>query len=128
MTEVVLDASAIIAFLRMEPGAEKVETILQRSCISAVNLAEVFGKMVEHGKQLEQVVYNVERLRILVIPFDEEQARIAASLWAATRAVGMSLGDRACLALALSRKLPAMTAEREAWGKVDVGVKIIKIR
>lgn len=127
MAEFVLDASALIAFLREEPGAEKVEAVLTRSCISAVNLAETYGKMVEYGKPLEAVAYQVERLRIPVVLFDEEQARISASLWKASRAVGLSLGDRACLALALQTTLPALTTERE-WEKCDLGVQVVKIR
>ena len=97
MAEAVLDASALIAFLRREPGADKVAEVLMHSCISAVNLAETYGKMVEYGKRLEDVAHQVERLRIPVVPFAAEHAQIAASLWKTTRAVGMSLGDRACL-------------------------------
>jgi PIN domain nuclease of toxin-antitoxin system len=128
VVEFVLDASALIAFLRKERGADKVEAALTRSCISAVNLAESFGKMVEYGKPLEAVAYQVERLQIPVVPFDTEMARVAASLWKVTRGVGMSLGDRACLSLALKTSAAALTTEQEAWDKVDVGVKIIKIR
>ncbi len=90
MAEAVLDASALIAFLRKEPGAEKVAAVLPRSCISAVNLAETLGKMIEYGKPLEETCYQVERLRIPVVPFDEEQARIAASMWKPTRGIGMA--------------------------------------
>ncbi len=127
MTEAVLDASALIAFLRREPGSDKVAKVLPRCCISAVNLAETLGKMVEHGKPLEVTAYQVERLRIAVIPFDEQQARIAASFWESTRRVGMSLGDRACLALALTTSLPALTTEEE-WTKCELGVEVVKIR
>ena len=69
MAEAVLDASALLAFLRNEPGAENVEAVLTRSCISAVNLAETKSKMVEYGKPLEDVSYQIERLRIPSIPF-----------------------------------------------------------
>jgi ribonuclease VapC len=127
VAEAVLDASALIAFIRREPGANKVAMVLPVACISAVNLAETLGKMVEHGKPLEETAYQIERLRLSVIPFDEQQARIAASFWKSTRDVGMSLGDRACLALALNLALPALTTE-ETWLKCDAGVKIVKIR
>ena len=127
VAEAVLDASALLAFLRKEPGAEKVEAVLPQACISAVNMAEAIGKLMEYGKHLEEVVYQVERLRIPVIPFDGEQARIAASFWKPTRAVGMALGDRACLALALKASLPAFTTESE-WEKCPVGVEVVKIR
>jgi ribonuclease VapC len=127
VTEAVLDASALIAFLRKERGAERVEAVVTRSCISAVNLAETYGKMVEYGKLLEDVVYQVERLRIPVVPFDAEQAKIAASFWKKTRSIGMALGDRACLSLALKTSLPAFTTESE-WEKCPLGVEIVKIR
>lgn len=89
MPEAVLDTSALLAFLRNEPGASRVAAVLSRACISAVNLAEVLGKMVGYGKPLDAVAYQVERLRIPVIPFDAEQATFAASLWKATRSVGL---------------------------------------
>jgi PIN domain nuclease of toxin-antitoxin system len=95
--------------------------------MSAVNLAETLGKLVEYGRALEDVAYQVERLRIPVIPFDAEQARIAASLWKTTRHAGLSLGDRACLALAVKTSLPAFTTEGE-WLKCKVGVQVVKIR
>ncbi len=127
MTEVVLDASALIAFLREERGADKVAAVLAESCISAVNLAETYGKLVEYGKPLDAVASQIDRLQIPVISFDAEQAQIAASLWNKTRAVGMSLGDRACLSLAMKIGAPAFTTERE-WEKCGLGVKIVKIR
>jgi ribonuclease VapC len=127
VAEAVLDASALIAFLRKEAGAEKVAEVLSRSCISSVNLAETLAKMVERGKRLEDVAYQIERLRIPVVAFDAEHAKIAASLWKSTRLAGLSLGDRACLALALQTGLPAFTTEAE-WSKCDTGVKVVKIR
>lgn len=127
MTEAVLDASALIALLRKEPGAEKVAAVLTRSCISSVNLAETYSKMVEYGKRLEDVAYQVGRLSIPVILFDGEHAQLAASFWKQTRSVGMSLGDRACLALAMQTGLPAYTTE-ENWLKCNVGVQVVKIR
>ena len=127
MAEAILDASALIAFLRNEPGAAKVAKVLDKSCISAVNLAETCSKMIEYGKELEAVTFQIERLQIPVVPFDGEQAKNVASLWKRTRDVGMSLGDRACLALALKTSLPAFTTERE-WSKCSLGVKVVKVR
>lgn len=77
--------------------------------------------------RLDAVAHEVERLQIPVIPFDSEQAEIAASMWKKTRAVGMSLGDRACLSLAMKTGVPAFTTEGE-WDKCSLGVKIVKIR
>lgn len=127
MAEVVLDASALLAFLRKEPGAEKVAEHLTRSFISAVNWSEALGKLVEYGKRLEDVIFQLERLRIPVIPFDDEQARLAAAFWKQSRTAGLSLGDRACLALALKTGLPALTTEA-IWLKIDLGVQVVKIR
>lgn len=127
MAEAVLDASALLAFLQNEPGAGEVAAVLTRSCISAVNLAETISKMVEYGKPLDDVVYQIERLRIAVIPFDAEHAKIVASLWKATRVAGLSLGDRACLGLGMKTGLPVLTTER-AWAKMDVGVDVGLIR
>lgn len=70
VAEAVLDASALLAFLRKEPSAEEVAAVLRLSCISAVNLAETISKMVEYGKPLDDVAYQIERLRIPVMPFD----------------------------------------------------------
>jgi ribonuclease VapC len=127
MAEAVLDASALIAFLRNERGAEKVGAILTQSILSAVNLTETLTKMVEYGKPLADVARQIDRLQIPVIPYDVEQATIAASLWQATRTAGLSLGDRACLSLALTKSLPALTTDRE-WHKCGLGVKIVAIR
>jgi ribonuclease VapC len=127
VTEVVLDASALIALLRGEKGAEKVLAVLPDCCISSVNVAETISKMIEYGDSLEQSAYQIERLRLDTVPFDDEQARIVASLWKRTRPAGLGLGDRACLALALSRSAAAYTTEGQ-WSKCETGVKIFKIR
>jgi ribonuclease VapC len=127
VADAVLDASALLAFLQNEPGAEEVEAVLTRSCISAVNLAETLSKLVEYGKPLDDVGYQIERLHIPVIPFDAEQAKLVASLWKATRVMGLSLGARACLALGLKAGLTVLTTEG-AWAKVNVGVDVGVIR
>jgi PIN domain nuclease of toxin-antitoxin system len=127
VTEVVLDASALIAFLRNEPGAERVSDVMGRACISAVNMAETLSKFVEYGKALPDIVYQVERLRIPVIPFDLVQATTLASLWKPTRIARLSLGDRACLGLGLVNGWPVLTTDRQ-WQRFDVGVEVIPIR
>lgn len=127
MTEAVLDASALVAFLRDEPGAERVRERLGRLRISAVNLAETLSKMVEYGKPLDLITYQVERLKIPVVPFDNDDATVVASLRAVTRPAGLSLGDRACLALALARQEPVLTTER-TWPGLGLDVPIEVIR
>jgi PIN domain nuclease of toxin-antitoxin system len=127
VTEAVLDASALLAFLRNEPGAARVGPMLGGSRLSTVNLAEVLGKLASYGKPAEAAAYQIERLHIQLVPFDAEQAKLAASLWPATRAAGLSLGDRACLALGLKTGLPVVTADRQ-WDRCGVGVTVIQIR
>jgi PIN domain nuclease of toxin-antitoxin system len=127
VAETVLDASALLAFLQNEPGADKVEAVLTRSCISAVNLAEALSKLVQYGKPLDAVTYQIDRLRLPVIPFDAGEAKIVASLWPSTRASGLSLGDRARLALGLRLGVPVLTAER-AWATLKIGVDVGVIR
>ncbi len=123
----VLDASAILAFLRDEPGKERVEGLLGSSLISAVNLSEVAAKLCEYGMPPEKVTIALAELLTMTIGFDEPQALIAGALRKQTRAKGLSLGDRACLALAQVKGRTAMTADR-AWGDLDVEIPIEVIR
>jgi ribonuclease VapC len=127
MTSVVLDASAVLALVFAETGAEVVEGRLPHCLISAVNHAEVLTRSVERGRGLDDTRALVARLRITVWPFDAEQAATAASLRAATRPQGLSLADRACLALAISRDLPILTADR-VWQRLTLGLDITLIR
>jgi ribonuclease VapC len=102
VTETVLDASALICALRNEPGAGRVRAALPTACISAVNLSETYAKMAQYGKRLEDIAFLIGRLGLHVVPFDAEQARMAATLLEQPQKLGLSLGDRACLALALT--------------------------
>lgn len=128
MSEVVLDASALIALVNNEPGGEKVRPVMGRAIIGAVNFCETVQRLRRGGMPLEAVTAALTPLVPDPVPFDSSLAYIAASIHEQTRPAGLSFGDCACLALALSRNLPAMTTERKAWDKVDVGVRIIKIR
>lgn len=127
MTEAVLDASALIAFLRQEPGAERVRRVLPQARICAVNLSEVFAKMAGKGKSLEDTSRCIAQLRIAVVPFDTSLARITASLLPPTKHLGLSLADRCCLALGLETGLPVLTTDGD-WTKPDLGVKVELIR
>jgi ribonuclease VapC len=123
----VLDASAALAVLREEPGASLVVSRKVGSLISAVNFAEVLGRMVQLGMEVDQAWRAAALVTREVIDFDHRQARIAAELLPHTRALGLGLGDRACLALAIHRKLPVLTADK-AWKSLRVGVEIRVIR
>jgi PIN domain nuclease of toxin-antitoxin system len=124
---VVLDASAVLALLRKEPGAQVVRARLTGSLISAVNLSEVIAKHLDWGVPLEDVSRVLAPLPFRVCPFTGEQASLAASLRPATRGGNFSFADRACLALGLSSALPVLTADGK-WEHVDLGVKVQLIR
>jgi ribonuclease VapC len=128
MNKVVLDASAILAVINSELGTEKLTAqLLARAVGSTVNLAEVQTKLLSCGWTSEQAWEDATSPVRDVLPFDEEQARIAGDLSIQTRPLGLSLGDRACLALGISLKAPVYTAER-AWKKLKLGVKVHVIR
>jgi len=127
MSKVVLDASALMALLRNEPGSDKVQSRLADAVISTVNLSEVLAKAAEASTEFDAVKAALWGLPLSVIPFDERQAEIAASLRPVTRSLGLSLGDRCCLALGIAEALPVMTTDRD-WSKLQLGVKIHVIR
>ncbi len=124
---IALDASALLALLFDEPGGEAVAAQLAESCISAVNLSEVLARFARDGHDTAAVLARLSKTAMEIVSFGPADAAGAASLVTITRAGGLSLGDRACLALALARGIPAMTADR-AWAKLDVGVSIQTIR
>jgi ribonuclease VapC len=130
---VILDASALLAYLQGEPGSDLVATALtQGTALSAVNWAEVLSKLLERGQQPQTVTARLRDLGLLgqaiqIYSVDEELALTIAELLPGTRSMGLSLGDRACLALALKLNLPALTADK-AWGKVSAGVTVRLIR
>ena len=127
MSRTVLDASALLALVNGEPGGQTVAENLHESVISAVNLSEVVARMTDLGTSIDRVREHLESLHLEVIPFETEQAYIAGMLRAETRSVGLSLGDRACLALARRLRLPALTADRR-WAELDVGIDVQVIR
>lgn len=119
MTSVVLDASAVLALIRNEPGADKVVPHIGRAAISAVNLQEVIKEMLLSGLNEPTVRELLDELRLDVRSHDVDAAYAAASLHAETKEFGRGLGDRSCLALAMQLAIPALTADRE-WKKVKV--------
>jgi ribonuclease VapC len=127
VNDVVLDASALLAVLRAEPGAERVEPRLQGARIGAVNLSEVVAKLIEDGVPEVELRLAIGRLTLDVHTFDVQHAYLAGILGRSTRAVGLSFGDRACLALAQSLSVAALTADR-SWSRLDLGIAIEVIR
>ena len=124
----VVDASALLAILNQERGAEKLTpALLSAAVTSAVNIAEVQGKLVSRGLNSDDAWQATLSIVREVVAFSTEQARIAGDLITKTRGLGLSLGDRACLALAMALKLPVYTADR-LWTGLHVGVRIHSIR
>lgn len=127
MPEVVLDASAVLAVLNGEVGADEVWTHLPGAYLSAVNAGEVASKLVDGGKEAEEAGQTLERLGARVISFELADIVPVARFRELTRSAGLSLGDRACLALAQRLRLPAVTADRE-WRNIETDVEIRLIR
>jgi ribonuclease VapC len=124
----VLDASAVLAYLKRESGYDSVRQALDAgAAISTVNLAEVYAKVVTAGQQLDAVAVRLVALGLRPLPFTEDDARASATMYPTTRTLGLSLGDRACLALGQRLRLPVLTADR-AWTRLTTGFDIRVIR
>jgi len=127
MSEAVLDASAVLALINEEPGAEVVDALLDDAVISAVNLSEVIAVLVDAGFELDRASGRIGALGLGVIAFDEPQAVRAGALRTATSRAGLSFGDRACLGLAEALAVPAVTADRR-WATLGLAPDIQLIR
>lgn len=126
-TLAVLDASALLAFLFDEPGADRAADVLHRAAISAVNWAEVVQHVLGHGGTTTPARDDLLDAGLQIVPFSIDDAEIAAAWREPTRPLGLSLADRACLALAHRLGRPALTADR-SWREVDLDVSIDVIR
>ena len=126
MSDGVLDSSAVLALLFAEPGSDKVKAFLPGGLLSTVNLTEVVSKLRERGMPSEAVFTAIEALGVEIVDFDFVQAAGAAELRLTTRHLGLSLGDRACLALAHVRRLPVVTADSAWAGVPDCDVRTIR--
>ena len=124
---VILDASAVLAYLFDEPGGEAVLAELGRSVVSAVNWAEVNERAIALGAWTDSLRSEFELTGAQVVPVEATHAEHAAALRERTRSMGLSLADRICFALAASMDSPVMTADR-AWAEVDIGVEVQLIR
>jgi PIN domain nuclease of toxin-antitoxin system len=127
VSSVVLDSSALLAALFVEDGAKIVEARGHAAIVSAVNYSEVLAKAVERGAKQSQPESSLASFSLLVVPFDRKRGYVTASYRRPTRHLGLSLGDRACLALGSIRQLSVLTADR-TWAAVDVGVTAEIIR
>lgn len=128
MSRIILDASAILAVIHQEPGYEKLTPdLLARAVASTVNLAEVQGKLVSRGWVSDEAWEDATSPVQEVLPFNPGQARVAGGLIAQTRQLGLSLGDRACLALGIALKGSVYTCEK-TWKNLRLGVPVQVIR
>ena len=127
MAEVVLDASAFLALLKGETGWDRVAAVLPGSVMCSVNAAEVYARLADWSYTRTEHAKCHSILDDRMIPFDTDLALRSGALRSATAAKGLSLGDRACLALAQRLGLPAITADR-AWSEIKVGVAVEVIR
>ena len=123
----VFDASAVLVLLNSEPGADVVIEALPGAAISAVNVAEVVTKLAEREMPEAAISEALEELGLEVISFDADQALAVGLLRPITRDRGLSLGDRACLALGMRLRLPVLTADR-IWADLDLDLEVKLIR
>ena len=123
----VLDASALLAYLQNEVGADSVATGLEGALVSAVNWSEVLQKAMRAGVDTDGMARDFMALGVQFRPFTSEQAEIAAQLWNRTRQRGLSLADRACLALAIETASPVLTADR-IWTELNLELDIHVVR
>ena len=123
----ILDASALLAYLQREPGADSVKAVLGGALMSTVNWAEVVRRTAESQGEAAKLRVALETLGLALEPFSASQAEIAGSLREPTMKLGLSLGDRACLALAIEKGERILTADR-VWHRLDLGVGIDVIR
>ena len=124
---IVLDASALLAFLLNEPGAAKVAAHLDEACMSTANLAEVLSKSEERGGDAKALLAQIARTPIEMAPLSVSAALAAARLRPKTKSAGLSLGDRICLALAQVRGCEAWTADKR-WASLKLGIAVHVIR
>ena len=124
---VVLDASALLAYLQDEPGGERVRAVVARAVMSTVNWAEVIGRARDQGVDTQGLQEDLASLGLALEPFSAAQAEIAGRFRERTRRHGLSLGDRACLALGSDRGETVYTADR-VWLRLDLGVEVEAIR
>ena len=123
----VIDASALLALIFREAGAEIVADQLVFGLVSTVNLSEVLARLNLAGYPQERLLRALADAEVTIVPFDLDQAQAAAALISETRHAGLGLGDRACLALARTRAQSALTADR-AWASLSIGIDVQTIR
>lgn len=125
----VLDASAVLALLYREPGHEQVADQLTGAVVSTVNWSEIVQKLAQRGHPAPVAAANAVRsLGVHVLPFTADDAVQAAQLWLRTRGAGLSIGDRACLAVAAGVPEGVAVTADQAWSTLDLDVTVKLVR
>ena len=124
---IVFDSSALLAITFEEEGAEIAAQALNDGIISAVNASEVITRYVDLGASEEEALTSFRAFGVEIYPFDESLAIATGLMRSATRDAGLSLGDRACLALAIREHSSVLTADR-AWATLDLDIAVELIR
>jgi PIN domain nuclease of toxin-antitoxin system len=123
----VFDSSAVLAAIFSEPGAERVVDLLDGGLLSTVNLTEIHTRLLVDGRSPERAWNSIGTLGLYLCTFDDAQARTAAEMISITKPFGLSLGDRACFALAIERNAKVYTTDK-AWKNLSLGVEVEVIR
>jgi PIN domain nuclease of toxin-antitoxin system len=124
---IVLDASALLAYLQDEPGGEAVDAVLPDSVMSSVHWAEVIQKAIAAGVDVEGMLDDLQVLGLSIEPFTIEDGEMTGRLWDRTRQYGLSLGDRACLSLGSRLGVLILTSDR-TWASLSLSLDIQIIR
>jgi ribonuclease VapC len=123
----VLDSSAVLAVIWNEPGSDMVLDHVDGAVISAVNYAEVLTKISDRGVDGKRASALLASLAIETIAFDKAQAETSGQIRSQTRHLCLSLGDRACIALAMTKGWPVLTADK-AWAELTLSVQVLLVR
>lgn len=127
MNNIILDSSALLALIADEKGAETVAHYLSGAKMSTVNISESITTLINKGATFKEAETIVDSLVHDRIAFSDAQSKIAANIVTDTKKFGLSLGDRACLSLAIMENLPVLTADK-IWSNLNLDIKIMLIR
>lgn len=126
MNKAILDASALLALIKQEPGYKIVEELLGGIIMSSVNVSEVAAILLDSEMSIKECRTIIEPLVDTIVDFDAEQSFIAGDLKKHTKKLGLSLGDRACISLGAKLKLPVYTSDK-IWSSLDMDLVDIKL-
>lgn len=124
----VLDASAVLALIHDEPGADRVASALAGATLCTVNLAEVVGKLVDVGGDASRLLRLLAEAGVTIEPLTSQDAALAGALRGLPGGRTLSLGDRCCLALAVRSHPPEVLTADQAWGQLDLPVHVRLLR